>query len=261
MHWDFSHLTTLQWAFLALGAFSVGISKTGIPGLGIVSVVIFSLILPPAFATGAALMVLICADVLAITIHRKTGDFKQILRLMPWTVAGIVLGAFFFQQLKQQEALLKQSLGALLFIVAGLALWRRMQKELPELPKWAAPLTGLGAGFTTMVANAAGPVSTLYLLAMRLPKAAFLGTAAWFFFFINWIKVPIGVGFGMISLDSLKFAIWLFPAAILGALVGKPLGEKLDQKRFEVLALTLTFLGSFWMLAGKWILQEIFNYK
>jgi uncharacterized protein len=167
----------------------------------------------------------------------------------------VFLGAYFFKSLKEHETLLKQSLGVLLFLVAGLALWRRQQKEPPTLPKWAAPLTGLAAGFTTMVANAAGPVSTLYLLAMRLPKAAFLGTAAWFFFFINWIKVPIGIGFSMISLDSLKFAVWLFPAAILGALVGKPLGEKLDQKRFEVVALALTFLGSFWMIAGKWILS------
>jgi uncharacterized protein len=254
-HWDYTHLTTLQWCFLALGAFSVGVSKTGIPGLGIISVVLFGVILPPSFATGAALMVLICADVLAITVHRKTGDFKQILRLLPWSVIGIFLGAYFFQQLKVHEALLKQSIGGLLFGVGCLALWRSRQRDLPELPRGAAPLVGLAAGFTTMVANAAGPVSTLYLLAMRLPKAAFLGTAAWFFFFINWIKVPIGIGFGMIGWDSLRFAVWLFPAAILGALAGKPLGERLDQQRFEGITLSLTLIGSLWIMAGKWILH------
>ena len=257
MHWDYTQLTTLQWTLLALGAFSVGVSKTGIPGLGIVSVVLFGIILPPAFATGAALMVLLCADVLAVTIHRKTADNKQILRLLPWTVVGIFLGAIFFQQLKVHEVLLKQSIGALLLLVAGLAVWRSRQKELPELPLWAAPLVGLAAGFTTMVANAAGPVSTLYLLAMRLPKATFLGTAARFFFLVNWIKVPIGIGFGMISGHSLRFAVWLFPIAILGALLGKPLSEKLDQKRFESVTLALTLCGSLWILLSPYILPFI----
>jgi hypothetical protein len=232
----------------------VGVSKTGVPGLGIVSVVIFSLILPPAFATGAALLVLICADVLAVLVHRKTADGKQILRLMPWTVGGIFLGAFFFDRLKINEPALRQSLGWLLLVVAGLSFWRRAQKEPPQLPPWAAPLAGLAAGFTTMVANAAGPISTLYLLAMRLPKEAFLGTAAWFFFFVNWIKVPIGVGFNMISWSSLQFAVWLFPAAILGGIAGTPLGKKMDQKRFETLALTFTVVGSLWMIGKEAVL-------
>jgi uncharacterized membrane protein YfcA len=86
---------------------------------------------------------------------------------------------------------------------------------------------------------------------MRLPKEAFLGTAAVFFFFINWIKVPFAIFQSkIIDLDSLRFAVLLFPAAILGGLVGKPLAERIPQKRFEQLALALTALGSLWMLVG-----------
>ncbi len=40
---------------------------------------------------------------------------------------------------------------------------------------------GIIAGFTTMVANAAGPVMALYFLAIGLPKYELVGTSAWFF--------------------------------------------------------------------------------
>jgi len=53
---------------------------------------------------------------------------------------------------------------------------------------------GALAGATTMVANAAGPVIMVYLPAMRLPKDEFLGTGAWFFAVVNWVKVPFNAG-------------------------------------------------------------------
>lgn len=236
-----------QWALLALGAFSVGISKTGVPGLGIVSVVIFTLLLPTKFSVGAALLVLICADLLAVALHRKSGDLKQVARLLPWSVVGIALGALFLNKI--DDKLLKPVLGGVLFAICLLGIWRSKQSEPPQVPAWAAPLTGLAAGFTTMIANAAGPVTTLYLLAMRLPKAAFLGTAAVYFFAINWIKVPFAILLSRnLDLASLRFAVVLFPFAILGGLVGKPLASRISQQRFEQLALVLTALGSLWML-------------
>ena len=240
-------LALWQWALLAFGAFSVGVSKTGVPGLGIVSVVIFTLLLPTKFSVGAALLVLICADLLAVAVHRKNGDIKQILRLLPWSVVGIALGALFLNRM--DDRLLKPVLGAVLFAICLTGIWRSQQKGVPKVPAWAAPLAGLAAGFTTMIANAAGPVTTLYLLAMRLPKEAFLGTAAVYFFLINWIKVPFSIFLSHnVAWESLRFAVWLFPYAILGGLVGKPLSERISQQRFEQLALALTALGSLWML-------------
>ena len=58
-----------------------------------------------------------------------------------------------------------------------------------------------------MFANAAGPILAVYLLAMGVPKLEFLVTQAWFFFFINPIKVPLHVAFWhTISLESLAIS-------------------------------------------------------
>ena len=55
---------------------------------------------------------------------------------------------------------------------------------------WQAAGYGASAGFATTVANAAGPVMNLYLLARRLPKHEFVATGAWFFFAVNLSSSP-----------------------------------------------------------------------
>jgi uncharacterized membrane protein YfcA len=115
--------------------------------------------------------------------------------------------------------------------------------EPVHLPPLVAALTGLLAGFTTMIANAAGPVMILYLLAMRLPKLQFIGTAAWFFLVVNLFKVPFSYGLGMISASSLMVSLWLVPVTIAGALTGRWLIARINQQLFETLALVLTLVA------------------
>ena len=41
-----------------------------------------------------------------------------------------------------------------------------------------------------MIGNASGPVMAIYLLSTRIPKLAFVGTNAWFFLCLFYIKAP-----------------------------------------------------------------------
>jgi len=99
-----------------------------------------------------------------------------------------------------------------------------------------------------MVANAAGPVMTLYLLAMRLNKLEFLGTGAAFFLLINWIKVPFIAQLGLINTSSLTLNLYLLPAVAVGALLGRPVVERVNQKIFENAALAMTALATIKLL-------------
>jgi uncharacterized membrane protein YfcA len=107
---------------------------------------------------------------------------------------------------------------------------------------------GLFAGFTTMIANAAGPVMVLYLLAMRLEKLEFLGTAAAFFLAINWIKVPFALQLGLINQESLGLNLWLLPAVAVGALSGRWIVARINQRVFENIALGLSGLAAVWLM-------------
>ena len=64
-----------------------------------------------------------------------------------------------------------------------------------------------------MVANAAGPIMIMYLLAMRLPKLVFMGTSAWYFFVLNLFKVPFSYSLGLINFNSLQVSLVLAPFA------------------------------------------------
>jgi uncharacterized membrane protein YfcA len=115
--------------------------------------------------------------------------------------------------------------------------------EPPPAPRdrwWQAAGYGVSAGFATTVANAAGPVMNLYLLARRLPKQEFVATGAWFFFVVNLVKLPIYGVHGLIDRRSLMFNAALAPAVIVGALLGRAVLGRLPQATFDKLVMALT---------------------
>jgi hypothetical protein len=130
-------------------------------------------------------------------------------------------------------------------------LWRRRRtadEAAAHAPVWFGPAMGLFAGITTMVANAAGPVMSLYLLAMRLEKLEFLGTGAAFFLLINWIKVPFAVQLGLINASSLSLNLRLLPVVALGALLGRPIIVRLNQRLFENAVVLVTAIAAMRLL-------------
>src|SRR3954454_1886132 len=88
------NLAPWQWALLGLGAFITGLSKTGVAGLGVLSVALFANALPARASTGALLPLLLCADVFGVAYFRKHASWSHLWKLFPWVVVGIVAGYF-----------------------------------------------------------------------------------------------------------------------------------------------------------------------
>lgn len=229
-----------QWVLLYFAAVISGFSKTGIPGISILSVSIFAVILPARAATGVVLPMLIFADVFAYFVYRKNLEWRRVGGLLPWACAGLVLGWLALGHVNNQQA--SRIIGGIIALMLALHVWRRTRgadADEAAPPRWFGPFMGIFAGLTTMMANAAGPVMTLYLLAMRLPKLEFLGTGAAFFLLINWIKVPFIAQLGLINSASLALNLCLLPAVALGALLGRPVVQRVNQRHFENAALML----------------------
>ena len=242
------HLTLWQWLLLALGAFGVGLSKTGLAGVSILSVSVFANILPAKQSTGIVLPILIFADLVAVGSFRKHANWKHLYRLFPWAALGVVLGFLALHHVNDAQVSLLIGV-IVLVLVAVQALRARKpsaateEGDVPHNALFAASM-GVLAGFTTMVANAAGPVMVLYLLASRLNKMEFIGTSAWFFFVLNLFKVPFSVSLGLITAKSLPLDVILGPCAALGALCGRSILRYINQKLFERLALAFTALAA-----------------
>lgn len=249
-----------QWLLAVAGALMIGLAKTGLPGLGILCVVVFASILPAKESSGFILPMLIFADSVAVATYWRHTQWRHLLRLFPWTGAGVLAGWWAMDRISDAQA--QVMIGSIVLALLGMQLWRRWREgklagsmkigaEEIVLPGvWFAPLLGVLAGFTTLVSNAAGPLMSIYLLAMGMPKMKFIGTAAVFFFLLNCFKVPFMVNLQLITSDSFSFNLLLLPAVLAGALLGRWLLPRINQSVFEALVLGLSALAGLRLLWG-----------
>jgi uncharacterized membrane protein YfcA len=232
-----------QWAVAIVAAFLVGFSKTGISGLGMLFVVMFARIMPPKQATGIVLPLLCFGDIVAVASYRQHASWRHVWRVFPWAAAGVVCGALAMRHIDDRQA--RWLIGIIVLTLVAIHLYRRKRSgHEAEHGAWFAPTVGILAGFTTLVANAAGPLMAIFLLAMRLPKMEYVGTAAVFFFLLNLFKVPFMVGLGLINGGSFTLNLLLAPAVFVGAFLGRKLLPKINQRLFEDLALVLAVIAT-----------------
>jgi uncharacterized membrane protein YfcA len=239
------------WALLAVGAVVVGLSKTAVPGAGTIAVAIFAAVLPAKQSTGVLLLLLIVADIFAVTMYRRHADWRTLLRLAPAVVVGVLLGVVFLWF--ADDFWVKKSIGVILLAVIAITLLRRRfvsQVDTGGPHRIAAATYGSLGGFTTMVANAAGPVMSMYFLAARFEVKAFLGTAAWFFAIVNLFKVPFSVGIGIITVPGLLIDLVLVPLVVASAFLGRWIADRMPQSVFEKLVITFTIVGAVYLLVG-----------
>ncbi len=228
-----------QWALAIVGALAIGVAKTGIGGLGMLAVVIFANLLPAKQSAGFVLPMLIMADVVAVLSYRRHAQWSLLWRLFPWTALGVLSGVFAMGHINNRQAGLL--IGAIVLTLMAVHLVRRTRakSEEPEHAIWFAATIGILAGFTTLVANAAGPLMVIYLLAMRLPKMEYMGTGAYYFLLLNLFKVPFMIHLGLITAESFTGNLWLAPVVLAGALLGRKLLKHIPQRHFENIALAL----------------------
>jgi uncharacterized membrane protein YfcA len=237
----------LQWIFAVLGALMVGISKAGITGLSILSVALFTHVFPSSKqASGLVLPLLIFGDIVAVLSYRAHAQWRFLWKLMPWTAAGVFLGYLALGHISDRTT--RILIGVIVVALSALGYWRRyltvQTQGTTGAGHWAlAAALGIVAGFITLVANAAGPLMAIYLIAMRLPKMQFVGTAAVFFLLLNLFKVPFMVKLGLITAQSFEFNLALAPAVLAGALLGRWLLVRINQQLFEKLVLALSAIA------------------
>jgi uncharacterized membrane protein YfcA len=253
-------LTLWQWAALGFSGVCIGISKTGINGAITVMIPILARIFGAKESTGVVLPMLCFADLLAVIFYRRNAEWKYILRLLPWALGGFVCALFADSLVPAKH--FKILIG--ICILGGLAvmLWNDHQSkkaggktEVPLQERGdkknhvrgllSQSIFGIAGGFSTMIGNAAGPVMSVFLLSMRLPKTNFVGTAAWFFMIINYLKIPVQIfAWHNITFSGLKLGVLLTPCIILGAVLGFLLVKKTSEAHYRRLVYIMTLIST-----------------
>lgn len=278
-------LVAWQWVLLGLAAFLVGFAKTTIGGAASISVAAFAAVIPARQSTGTLLPLLICGDIMAVTIYRRHAQWPILVRLLPWVGAGLCVGSVFVKLV--DDLVMRRTIGAILLVIVILQLVTRRRQAAARAtagtaaraaaaPETAAPAggtilepaagdalepppepprgpqrrgalavaTGVLAGFATMVANAAGPIMTVYLLLSGTEMLTFLGTGAWFFLIVNVAKLPFSAALGLLAPASLRVDLLLIPAVVAGGTLGALVIRRIRPSQFELWAMLLAALSA-----------------
>jgi uncharacterized membrane protein YfcA len=232
-------LPDITWQIYAgalCGAFCMGFSKTGFPGLALVNVLLMAELFGAKQSVGIILPLLIVCDVTVFPMFRKYATWKDVTPLLLPIFFGLLAGFFVLGRIENDVA--RPAIGMIILLMVSLQLVRVYKNEfLTHLPDSSAFRWGSGItmGVSTMMANAAGPAYSIYSLVHKLPKNEFLGIGARCFLLVNIIKVPFMTGLEIINPDSLRIDLALLPGVFTGILVGRKLIRKIPQKVFEIL--------------------------
>lgn len=232
----------------SFAAFLIGLSKTGVPGVGLASVVLMVYAFPgmEKNSTGAVLPLLILADFFGVFYHNQNVQWKKLRSLFPPVLVGLVLGSLVLERITNEQFPILLGSIILLLLVFEAVRVRMRWDNIPHTPAFTWFMGG-SAGFTTLVGNAAGPVMSVYMSAQNMSKDKFMGTWAWFFLCMNLTKVPFMCGLifpnlQMITVETLRFDLQLIPAIIVGAVLGKRLYTLIPEKYFVKIVLLLNVL-------------------
>ncbi|MFY8200738.1 MAG: sulfite exporter TauE/SafE family protein [Pirellula staleyi] len=241
--------SSFGWFLLAIAAFGIGVTKSGFSGVSMVHVILFAYVFGARESTGIVLPMLIAGDIFAMTVYGKHANWTYVRRMFGPAMIGVVAGWLLMFRL--DEKYYRPLIGTIILGLTVLQIIRIWKEEwLADVPhaRWFAWSMGILVGLTTMLANAAGPVFGLYLLAIGLPKLEFVGTAAWFFLLLNISKLPFSWSLGLIRLDTLALNAALLPLIAMGLWIGNMVVRRIPQKLFDSLILIFTGVAALRML-------------
>lgn len=228
---------------MGLAGLLIGLAKAGLKGMGMLIVPIMAAVFGGKPSAGLVLPILLIADIFAVIAYNKHADWSIVFKLIPPAVAGVFIALIIGMYVSDETFSLLISI----IIIGSLVLMVIQEKfGLPDRVVFHGLFSrffGLLGGFTTMIGNAAGPVMSVYLLSSKLPKNQFIGTGAWFFLVINWIKLPLHIFFWKtITLQSLSLNLMIIPTIALGAFLGFKIIRIIPEKAYRYFVIGITFL-------------------
>jgi len=214
-----------------LAAWLVGLSKGGLPSIGMLAVPILSLVMSPVKAAVMLLPIYVISDMAGIWLYRKEFSLINLKILIPAGVVGVIVGwltASFISDIAIK--LLMGLIGVSFCLNSWLRKSTHSTTQAANVPKGV--FWGTLAGFTSFISHAGAPPFQVYVLPQRLPKAQFAGTSTIVFAVINAAKIWPYQQLRPYSTDDLMSAAVLIPAALIGTVMGAYLTRKMPDVWF-----------------------------
>lgn len=239
------HTDWVTWWVTVFCALVTGLSKSGLKGFAMINIPILAHLYGGMQSVGILLPFLILGDVFAVIYYSRSAQWKYIKVLMPWALLGILLATFVGKYINDDQ--FRNAIGIAIIICLAIILYKDIFKSenMFTNKKWFSTSLGLFGGFATMIGNAAGPIFNLYLMSMRLPKNAFIGTGAWFYLILNVLKLPVHFFYWeSISLKTIQLNIFMLPVLLAGAFAGKFIVNLIPEKVYRIFVLCVIAISA-----------------
>jgi len=227
-----------------------GIAKSGLGGsITLISIPLMTVVMPLSQALAIVLPILILSDMVAVYRFRKNFDAETLKLIVPSAAIGIFLASLTFTYFS--ESLLKFIIGLMGFLFASHYFLFKTKTIVPlekSIPKGG--ICSTISGFASFCVHAGGTPISVYLLPLRMKKEIYVGTRVIFFTCVNLIKFPFYINLSIITLDSTKQSLLLFPLAVLGIGVGYQILKVIEENLFYNTIYVLILISS-----GKLILD------
>jgi uncharacterized membrane protein YfcA len=231
----------------SLAAFLVGLSKGGLPTVGMLAVPLLSLFMSPVKAAVLLLPTYIISDVVSVWLYRKNFSAPNLKILIPAGVLGVGIG--WLTASFTSDSAVKLMIGCM-GVGFCLNTWlRKTPQDKQAVDQKKGWFWGTVAGFTSFISHAGGPPFQIYVLPQRLPKLEFAGTATLLFAVINAAKILPYQQLQPYSWDDLMRAGDLIPAALIGTVVGAYVTQKIADALFYRLVQAGLFIVSLKLIA------------
>ncbi|MDR1873791.1 MAG: sulfite exporter TauE/SafE family protein [Synergistaceae bacterium] len=249
-------LVPSSWGIFCLAVFIVGFSKTGLPGVTIVAVPLAAMVVPAKVSVGLMLPLYMAADLISVLHYWRFARRRCCFPYLVFVALGVWGASFVVGAVDDRTfgVVIGGTVATLVLLTVATDVVHRGKTAAPEPVETqnaqrgpslvVSSFFGVTTGLFSALSNAAGPITSIYMIIARLEKFQLLGTTAVCAFFMNWLKVPLFLSLGIINARTLKLDLLAIPVIIPGCAAGVFFAKKLPQKAFKNVVLALAFLAS-----------------
>jgi uncharacterized membrane protein YfcA len=226
----------------------LGLSKGGFAGVGQVATPMLALYMAPLEAAAILLPIVIVQDAAALWVYRKEWSGRIVAIMMPGAIAGVALAGLVAAHVSNDAVRVfigTFTISYVLWVWIGPA---KIAQEAGSPAVASGVFWGALSGFTSTIAQAGAPAYTVYVLALRLSKMMFVGTTAYFFAGVNYMKIVPYLALGRFSAKGFSTSLVLLPLAVLTNLLGFWLIRITPQETFYRIMYALMFVISLELL-------------
>jgi uncharacterized membrane protein YfcA len=170
----------------------------------------------------------LCAGLLLGGRNFKAINRRELSRLLPFMLVGIVLGVTLL--VSAPERILLLTLGVAVLCYAVWSLWGRQPTAAID-PRWSLPLGTVGGVFSALFGTG-GPIYTIYLARRIADKRELRATISTLIFISALARFAALVAAGIFAQRQLLLLVALMlPCMLLGLFAGNRLHDRLPAKQ------------------------------